>query len=121
MTIPGGCEDVPSEYICFLVGTGIAAPGPNNHLMRDAKGDGASIVINGKTNAFVFPSGPSGSALAKLSDRGRRGGITKLAKGEFQKAFDEAVRVGERRVSDANLETLGRELKMSIAKSKPRS
>lgn len=120
MTIPGGCEDVPSEYICFLVGTGIAVPGPNNHLMRDAKG-GASIVINGKTKFIVILSGPGGTALAKLSDRGRRGGIDKLAKGEFQKAFEEALRAGDRRVSDENLEKMGRELKLPVEKSKPRS
>lgn len=121
MTIPGGCEDVPSEYICFLVGTGIAVPGPNNHLTRDANGGGASIVINGKTNALIFPTGPSGAALVKLSDRGRRGGIDKMAKADFQKAFEAAVRTGDRRVSDANLEKLGRDLQMPIVKSKPRT
>lgn len=120
MTIPGGCEDVPSEYLCFLVGTGIAAPGPNNHLMRDAKG-GASIVINGKTSVIVIPSGPSGAALVRLSGRGGRGGIDKTAKGAFQRAFDEAVRAGERRVSDENLEKMSRQLKMPVAKMKPRS
>jgi len=119
MTIPGGCEDVPSEYVCFLVGTGIAVPGPNNHLMRDAKG-GASIVINGKVQTLVFSWGESQSS-SKLSDRGRRGGIDKISKAEFQKAFEQAVRAGDRRVSDENLAKLGRDLKMPIAASKPRS
>lgn len=121
MTIPGGCEDVPSEYVCFLVGTGIAVPGPNNHLMRNAKGDGASIVINGKVQTLVFSWGEIQPTSAKQSDRGRRGGIDKMAKAEFHKAFEEAVRAGDRRVSDANLEKLGRDLKMPIAKAKPGS
>ncbi len=120
MTIPGGCEDVPSEYVCFLVGTGIAVPGPNNHLVRDAKG-GASIVINGKVQTLVWSWGESQPGSSKLSDRGRRGGIDKMTKAEFQKAFEQAVRGGERRVSDENLAKLGRELKMPVAKTTPRS
>ncbi len=118
MTIPGGCEDVPSEYVCFLVGTGIAVPGPNNHLQRDAKG-GASIVINGKVQTLVWSWGESQSGSSKLSDRGRRGGIDRISRAEFQKAFEQAVRAGERRVSDENLAKLGRDLKMPIAAPKP--
>ena len=120
MTIPGGCEDVPSEYICFLVGTGIAVPGPNNHLARDAKG-GATIAINGKVQTLVFSWGETRPGSSKFADRGRRGGIDKMSKADFHKAFGEAVRAGDRRVSNENLAKLGRELKLPIAASKPRA
>lgn len=49
------------------------------------------------------------------------GGIDKLAKGEFHKAFEEALRAGDRRVSDESLKEMSRALRMPVVETKPRT
>jgi hypothetical protein len=109
-----GCsafQPLPEGLICFLVGMKIA---PDAHLTHDGA-SGASLVFDGKPHTLVIPTPSAVASIKSLADKGRAGGIDKIA---FKKAFDDAFRSSSHQVSYDAAVTFGRELNVPVSKEK---
>lgn len=111
ITLGNSCEywSVPAGYTCFTLGP-MALKDP--HLFQDGDG-GASLVNDGKTYAVM--SDAADMLLQRASEAGTRAG-TRVPLG--QQDFDAAFRSTDRRVGNARLQVIGRELGLRI---EPRS
>lgn len=111
ITLGNSCEywSVPAGYTCFTLGP-MALKDP--HLFQDGDG-GASLVNDGKTYAVM--SDAADRLLQRAREAGTRAG-TRVPLG--QQDFDAAFRSADRRVGDARLQVIGRELGLRI---EPRS
>jgi len=116
-------------YACFMLstnpGTGSGGAGP--HLLRHANGE-LSLAAEGRRSSIVIASAAGEKQLADFLAKVRqfrepgqpaaREGID--LKAEFHKTFDAVYAGGSRRVTDARLQQISRELRLPIVTEKPR-